>query len=79
MAELVVSPADAVGDASFAPLFAARGRPAERPWRLALIAVMQVAEGLLDRQAAEPVRARIDWKVGARTGRGASGREDPRS
>jgi transposase len=49
-------------DASFAPLFATRGRPAEAPWRLALVTVMQFAEGLSDRQAAEAVRARIDWK-----------------
>jgi transposase len=57
---------DALGglyeDATFAPLFAARGRPAERPWRLALVTVLQFAEGLSDRQAAEAVRARIDWK-----------------
>ncbi|NEQ33342.1 MAG: transposase [Leptolyngbya sp. SIO4C5] len=31
-------------------------------WRLALITVMQHVELLLDRQAAEQVRARIDWK-----------------
>ena len=49
-------------DASFAPLFASRGRPAVAPWRLALVTVMQFAEGLPDRQAAEAVRARIDWK-----------------
>ena len=49
-------------DASFSPLFAVRGRPAESPWRLALVTVMQFAEGLSDRQAAEAVRARIDWK-----------------
>jgi transposase len=49
-------------DASFRALFAVRGRPAERPWRLALVTVMQFAEGLSDRQAAEAVRARIDWK-----------------
>jgi transposase len=49
-------------DAQFAPLFARRGRPAEAPWRLALVTVMQFAEGLSDRQAAEAVRARIDWK-----------------
>jgi transposase len=57
---------DAVGpiyeDANFAALFARRGRPAEAPWRLALVTVMQFAEGLSDRQAAEAVRARIDWK-----------------
>ena len=49
-------------DLSFSPLFAVRGRPAESPWRLALVTVMQFAEGLSDRQAAEAVRARIDWK-----------------
>src|SRR5262249_35286906 len=49
-------------DEQFADLFAARGRPAEAPWRLALVTVMQLAEGLSDRQAAEAVRARIDWK-----------------
>jgi transposase len=49
-------------DATFAPLFARRGRPAEAPWRLALVTVMQFAEGLSHRQAAEAVRARIDWK-----------------
>jgi transposase len=49
-------------DILFAPLFAVRGRPAETPWRLALVTVMQFAEGLSDRQAAEAVRARIDWK-----------------
>jgi transposase len=50
-------------DASFAPLFAARGRPAEAPWRLALVTVMQFAEGLSDRQAAEAVRARFDFSA----------------
>src|SRR5690348_5819081 len=49
-------------DASFAPLFSRTGRPAEAPWRLALVTVMQFAEGLSDRQTAEAVRARIDWK-----------------
>lgn len=49
-------------DADFAPLCASRGRPAVPPWRVALVTVMQFAEGLSDRQAAEAVRARIDWK-----------------
>lgn len=49
-------------DETFSPLFAARGRPAECPWRLARVRVRQFAEGLSDRQAAEAVRARIDWK-----------------
>jgi transposase len=49
-------------DEQFADLFAARGRPVVPPWRLALVTVMQFAEGLSDRQAAEAVRVRIDWK-----------------
>src|SRR5436190_19506826 len=49
-------------DEMFAPLFPVRGQPAEAPWRLALVTVMQFAEGLSDRQAAEAVRGRIDWK-----------------
>ncbi len=49
-------------DADFAELFAVRGRPAHAPWRLALVTVMQFTEGLSDRQTAEAVRARIDWK-----------------
>jgi transposase len=36
-------------DESFSPLFAVRGQPAEQPWRLALVTVMQFAEGLSDR------------------------------
>jgi transposase len=49
-------------DHLFAHLFPARGQPAESPWRLALTTVMQFAEGLSDRQAADAVRSRIDWK-----------------
>jgi transposase len=49
-------------DPLFAPWFPTRGQPAESPWCLALITVMQFVEGLSDRQAAEAVRARIDWK-----------------
>jgi transposase len=49
-------------DEQFADLFAGRGRPVVPPWRLALVTVMQFAEGLPDRQAADAVRARIDWK-----------------
>jgi hypothetical protein len=52
-------------DESFRALFAARGRPAECPWRLALVTVMQSTEGLSDRQAAEAVRARRCLHVGA--------------
>src|SRR5579859_2807641 len=49
-------------DAMFAQLFSQRGRPAEAPWRLALVSVMQFAEQLSDRKAADAVRGRIDWK-----------------
>jgi transposase len=49
-------------DPMFAPLFPARGQPAECPWQLALITVMQFIEGLSDCQAADAVRSRIDWK-----------------
>jgi transposase len=50
-------------DNDFADLFrSTQGRPAESPGMLALVTVMQYAEGLSDRQAAESVRGRIDWK-----------------
>lgn len=49
-------------DEQFASLFVWRGRPAESPGLLAMVTVMQFAEGLTDRQAAEAVRSRIDWK-----------------
>ena len=49
-------------DEAFVPLFAVRGRPAEAPGRLALVTIMQYIEGLSDRQAADAVRSRIDWK-----------------
>jgi transposase len=49
-------------DEDFADLFPRRGQAAEAPWRLALVTVLQFAEGLSDRQAAEAVRSRIDWK-----------------
>ncbi|WP_432128812.1 IS1182 family transposase [Streptomyces sp. bgisy082] len=49
-------------DEDFAGLFPARGKPAWSPGRLALVVVLQFVEGLTDRQAAEAVRARIDWK-----------------
>ena len=49
-------------DEAFADLFPMRGQPAESPGRLALVTVLQFAEGLSDRQAADAVRSRIDWK-----------------
>jgi len=49
-------------DAQFVALFSSTGQPAETPARLALVLVLQFAEGLSDRQAADAVRGRIDWK-----------------
>jgi transposase len=49
-------------DSDFAALYPTHGQPTVRPWRLALICVMQFIEDLSDRQAAEAVRSRIDWK-----------------
>lgn len=46
----------------FADLFSKMGRPAEAAWRLALVCVLQYVEDLSDRQAADAVRSRIDWK-----------------
>ena len=52
--------ADALGalftDDTFAALFPARGQPAFAPWRLALVTILQYAEGLSDRRAADAVR-----------------------
>jgi transposase len=49
-------------DEQFSELFSQRGQPAEAPWRLALVTLMQFVENLPDRQAAEMVRSRLDWK-----------------
>ena len=43
-------------------MFARRGQAARAPARLALATLLQFAEGLSDRQAADAVRGRIDWK-----------------
>ncbi|MFC7737628.1 transposase, partial [Roseomonas sp. GCM10028921] len=49
-------------DADFRALYSSRGQPGLAPWRLALVTVLQFLEQLSDRQAADAVRARIDWK-----------------
>lgn len=49
-------------DQEFAALFAQDGQPAESPARLAMVLILQFMEGLTDRQAADAVRTRIDWK-----------------
>jgi transposase len=46
----------------FRALFSKTGQPAEAPAHLALVTIMQFAEGLSDGQAADAVRGRIDWK-----------------
>jgi transposase len=57
---------DALGelyqDEQFALLYPVSGQPAYAPWRLALVTVLQYSENLTDRQAANAVRERIDWK-----------------
>lgn len=49
-------------DADFAALFDWRGQAGVSPGLLAMVTIMQYMEGLTDRQAAEAVRGRIDWK-----------------
>src|ERR671932_357156 len=49
-------------DQDFPALFPTHGQPGLPPWRLALVTVQQFLEHLSDRQAAEAVRSRIDWK-----------------
>lgn len=49
-------------DEDFADLFPRKGQPAVSPLRLALATILQYIEGLTDRQTADSVRTRIDWK-----------------
>lgn len=49
-------------DLDFAELFSWTGQPGISPAQLALVTVMQYIENLTDRQAADAVRGRIDWK-----------------
>jgi transposase len=50
-------------ESDFVTLFRADcGQPPISPAQLALVSVMQFAEGLTDRQTADAVRARLDWK-----------------
>ncbi|MHC5612617.1 MAG: IS1182 family transposase [Nostoc sp.] len=49
-------------DQDFASVYPQKGQPGQAPWRLAMLLIMQFVENLSDRQAAQAVRARIDWK-----------------
>ena len=49
-------------DQMFASAYPVQGQTAHPPWRLALVTVLQFAEGVSDRQTANAVRGRIDWK-----------------
>src|SRR5260221_622114 len=51
-----------LSDEQFAGAYGKRGKPGWPRGRLALVTVFQMAEDLTDRQAAEAVRTRIDWK-----------------
>ncbi|HEY9661800.1 MAG TPA: transposase, partial [Allocoleopsis sp.] len=49
-------------DQDFNFLYPHRGQPATSPLRLALATILQYVKGLIDRQTADAVRSRIDWK-----------------
>lgn len=49
-------------DDKFVELFSKVGQPGEAPGLLAMVTIFQFMEGLSDRQTAESVRGRIDWK-----------------
>jgi len=51
-----------LADEQFAAAFGIRGRPGWSPSRLALVTVLQRAENLTGRPAADAVRTRLDWK-----------------
>jgi transposase len=46
----------------FADLYPPVGQYAQHPWRLVLVTLMPLSENLTDRQTADAVRGRIDWK-----------------
>lgn len=61
---LAVHRRDLFPDEAFADLFpSGRGRPSEPADVVATVMVLQALEGLSDREAAEALRLRIDWKV----------------
>ncbi|GLW75070.1 hypothetical protein Kpho02_73670 [Kitasatospora phosalacinea] len=60
-------------DEDFADWYPTDGRRGLSPARLALVSVLQYAQNLTDRQAAEAVRCRLDWKLLPGAGAGRSG------
>ena len=49
-------------DEPFAAAYGVRGKPGICPAQLAMVTVLQFTENLTDRQAADAVRGRLDWK-----------------
>src|SRR6266487_6415992 len=49
-------------DGAFAGAYGVRGAPGISPAQLAMVTVLQFTENLTDRQAADAVRGRLDWK-----------------
>jgi transposase len=49
-------------DEQFTSLYPKNGQLAEQPWRLAIMSVIQYMENYTDRQAAEALKTRIDFK-----------------
>ena len=49
-------------DESFGATYGTRGAPGISPAQLAMVTVLQFTEDLTDRQAADAVRGRLDWK-----------------
>lgn len=44
-------------DSAFSDCYPKRGQPAEAPWRLAFVTVLQFLENLSDREAADDLRS----------------------
>jgi hypothetical protein len=65
-----------LADGQFAGAYGVRGKPGWPPGRLALVTIFQMAEDLTDRQAAEAVRTRIDWKYALGLGLADPGFDD---
>ena len=49
-------------DAGFSAVYGVRGKPGISTAQLAMVTVLQFTENLTDRQAADAVRGRLDWK-----------------